>query len=216
MAPPDQGEQVHLDTRAGAARRRDHRGRPRWPRRRAPPRPTGSSCSRPSAPGRLAAGPLSLLRFSHDYDYATILKVPGPSTTNIGAMLTRAREKLKAGSSAGGAARSQWRRYRCTLIGHRSRVELSSVPCSMPRRGRDPVWAEARQHVASRPSAPTGTALADARPGGRGPARPRWGRARGSDRRWSAAGRKPAGRMGRLRQQSRRESASSERVATRG
>lgn len=36
-----------------------------------------------------------VLRYYHDYDYATIAQILGTSTTNVGAMLTRARERLK-------------------------------------------------------------------------------------------------------------------------
>jgi RNA polymerase sigma-70 factor (ECF subfamily) len=36
-----------------------------------------------------------VLRYYHDYDYATIAGILGTSTTNVGAMLTRARVELK-------------------------------------------------------------------------------------------------------------------------
>ncbi len=36
-----------------------------------------------------------VLRYYHDYDYATIAHILGTSPTNVGAMLTRARDRLK-------------------------------------------------------------------------------------------------------------------------
>jgi RNA polymerase sigma-70 factor, ECF subfamily len=37
-----------------------------------------------------------ILRYYHDYDYETIAKILGTTTTNVGAMLTRARDRLRA------------------------------------------------------------------------------------------------------------------------
>ena len=43
-------------------------------------------------PGHRAA---VILRYYHDYDYATIARILGTSTTNVGAMLSRARDRLR-------------------------------------------------------------------------------------------------------------------------
>ena len=36
-----------------------------------------------------------ILRYYHDYDYATIAQVLGTTSTNVGAMLTRALDRLR-------------------------------------------------------------------------------------------------------------------------
>lgn len=51
-----------------------------------------------------------VLRYYHDYDYETIARILGTTTTNVGAMLTRARDRLRAEldapvSAAAGAVR---------------------------------------------------------------------------------------------------------------
>jgi RNA polymerase sigma-70 factor (ECF subfamily) len=45
-----------------------------------------------------------VLRYYHDYDYATIARILGTSTTNVGAMLSRALDSLRATLEPGPAA----------------------------------------------------------------------------------------------------------------
>lgn len=48
-----------------------------------------------------------VLRYYHDYDYATIAKVLGTSTSNVGAMLSRALDTLRATLELGQGAQAK-------------------------------------------------------------------------------------------------------------
>ncbi|HET7727492.1 MAG TPA: RNA polymerase sigma factor [Candidatus Limnocylindrales bacterium] len=46
-----------------------------------------------------------VLRYYHDYDYATIAQILGTTSSNVGAILTRSLDRLQAAIERGGAAR---------------------------------------------------------------------------------------------------------------
>ena len=144
-----------------------------------------------------------ILRYYHDYDYATIARILGTTPTNVGAMLSRARDRLKLeleptarhGGRAGGGRRCTLTRY--STVSWRGSSAPSSTRSRDPTRpGRTRPRHDGSPHPADAP--PT---LAPPAPRGRGGAGGRRSvRRRPHRQSTTGPGRRHPQRMGGLRQ----------------